>query len=94
MTEEWIGCGISAHSPECLCDVIITKPLPPLEEVLQDGVYDLWMGKELCDLKGYCIPWTQDKILDYLTDLEKFYDSWHENIRMGLGLSNWLMFSR
>jgi hypothetical protein len=83
-TEEWIGCGISAHSPECLCDVIIRQPLPPLNEVLRDGVYDLWMGKELCDLKGYCVPWTNDKILDYLTDLEKFYDAWHENLRMGL----------
>lgn len=83
-TEETVGCGISAHSLDCLCDVVITNPLPPLEECITDGVYDVWMGKELADLRNYCVPWTNEKILDYFSDLVKFYDSWSENMKLGL----------
>lgn len=79
LADEFVGCGVDGHDESCLCDVIITKPLPPLSECLKDGVQDMWMGQELCELRGYCVPWTDSKILDYLQDLEKFYDEYHAN---------------
>lgn len=75
--ETWLGCGVTGHDESCLCDVVITNPLPPINESIRDGVRDLWMGAELCELKGYGVPWTREKILDYLVDLETFYDAYH-----------------
>lgn len=83
-SEDWIGCGHASHDTYCLCDVVITNPLPPVEDCIRDGVTDLWMGKELCDIKGYCLPWDNQKILDYLVDLRTFYDAWHDNQRTGI----------
>lgn len=77
VTEMWLGCGVTGHDESCLCDVVIKEPLPPINESIKDGVRDLWMGKELCDLKGYGVPWTRESILDYLVDLETFYDAYH-----------------
>ena len=79
MSDEWLGCGHSDHTPDCLCDVVITNPLPPITELYRgDVVSQLWMGKELADLKEYCIPWDDNKILDFFEDLVKFYDAYHD----------------
>ena len=75
--EEQLGCGVATHDADCLCDVIIRQPLPPLEECLKDGVQDMWMGREVCDMRGYSAPWTEESILNYFEDLEKFYDAFH-----------------
>ena len=79
ITEEILGCGVAEHDESCLCDVVITKPLPPLKECFRDAVEEMWMGRELCDLKGYCAPWTDEKILNYLDDLKTFFDEYHNN---------------
>lgn len=69
------SCGYSAHGSECLCDV---KPLGVTIGVA-DAVNDMFMGRQLCDLKDYGVPWTRDTILDYFTDLCKFYDVYAEH---------------
>lgn len=75
--EDELGCGVAEHDLSCLCDVVITNPLPPIHECIKDGVRDMWMGKELCDLRGYGVPWTRETLINYLTDLETFYDAYH-----------------
>jgi hypothetical protein len=75
--ETEVGCGVATHDEACLCDVIIRQPLPPLEECLKDGVQDMWFGREVCDMRGYSAPWTEESILNYFEDLEKFYDAFH-----------------
>lgn len=70
-----LDCGVAEHGSDCLCDVVITKPLPPLEECFRDAVAEMWMGREICELRGYCSPWTDDKILDYLLDVQRFGDA-------------------
>lgn len=83
--DDWLGCGVATHDPDCLCDVHITHPLPPLTECLRDGVQDMWMGRQLAALKDYGRPWTNESILNYLTDLETFYDAFHEQPTYNIG---------
>lgn len=76
MTEEWLGCGVAEHNADCLCDVVIRKPLPPLEDCIVDGVTSLKMGERICEIQGYGIPWSRNQMLDYFTDLTEFTDRW------------------
>lgn len=69
------GCGVDMHDDECLCDVVITDPTPI---VVTDAVNDMWMGAEVCKVRGYGIPWTPDTMLEYFSDLCTFYDRWSE----------------
>lgn len=87
MNETELGCGVAGHDLSCLCDVVITNPLPPIHESIRDGVRDLWMGREICELRGYGVPWSRQTILDYLTDLETFYDAYHYSKHSLLGES-------
>jgi len=73
------GCGVATHDSNCLCDVIITNPLPPLEDCMTNAVQDMWMGKQMVKMRGYSIPWRDSDILDYLEDMRMFYDAWHES---------------
>lgn len=75
--ESPLGCGVMEHEESCLCDVIITKPLPPLEECFRNAVEESFMGSKLCELRGYSAPWTNDKMLDYFTDMTTFWDAFH-----------------
>jgi hypothetical protein len=68
------SCGYTNHDPECLCDV---KPIG-VEIGVADLVNDMFMGRQLCDIQGYCAPWTRNDILDYFQDLCKFYDAYAE----------------
>lgn len=45
---------------------------------ISDGVHGMWMGRQLCEVRDYGVPWTDEKILDYFQDLCKFYDAWSE----------------
>ena len=72
-SETWLGCGVSYHDDDCLCDVIITSVAPI---TVRDCVNDMYMGREICDIRGYCLPWTDEKILDYFTDLVRGHDAW------------------
>lgn len=78
MTASPEGCGVLEHAESCLCDVVITKPLLPLEDCMTDAIRSMWMADVMCEVRGYCQPWTNEKILDFLVDMEKFYDAWHE----------------
>jgi len=75
--ETEIGCGVATHSKECLCDVNIINKLPPLEDCIRDGVADLFMGARVCEIQEYGVPWTRDSMLDYFTDMVKYWDALH-----------------
>lgn len=66
---DWLGCGTVEHGPECLCDVKIGKPIT----TVHDWVNEIWMGPQLCEIRGYGAPWTSAMLADYLTDLGKFH---------------------
>lgn len=68
---DWLGCGVYEHGPDCLCDVKITKPTP----TVKDWVNDMWMGREICDIRGYGKPWTSSMLADYLSDLSQFHSA-------------------
>ena len=72
-----IGCGNATHDTDCLCDVII--PVGHTHIVMNDAVRDMWMGPQICDIRGYGVPWTTNGMLDYFTDLCTFYDAWSKN---------------
>lgn len=78
LPEGWLGCGQDDHAPECLCDVVIPDGTDTSIQVT-DAVNMMWMGREVCDLRGYCAPWTNETILDYFTDLTRFYDVWAQS---------------
>lgn len=86
-----LGCGVNGHDLSCLCDVVITNPLPDIVDSIKDGVHDIWMGREICELRGYGVPWTRETILDYLTDLATFYDAYHASKHSLIGESLWDM---
>lgn len=81
--ETELGCGVATHDKACLCDVVITQPLPPLEQCVRNGVDDLFMGKELVALRGYSAPWNNQTTLAYFEDLVKFYDAYHDGQKSG-----------
>lgn len=75
--ESPLGCGVLEHDESCLCDVIITKPLPPLQDCFRNAVEESFMGSKLCQLRGYSAPWTDAKMLDYFEDMTTFWDAFH-----------------
>lgn len=74
--EQELGCGTAGHDPACLCDVVIVRPLPPLTECMTNVVQDLDMGPQVAELRDYGIPWTRETMLDFLCDVQKFWDAW------------------
>ena len=60
-------------------DLADVKPLGVRIEI-SDGVHGMWMGRQLCEVRGYGVPWTTETMLDYFQDLCKFYDAWSESI--------------
>lgn len=60
-------------------DLADVKPLGVRIQI-SDGVHGMWMGRQLCEVRGYSAPWTNNKILDYFQDLCTFYDAWSESI--------------
>lgn len=75
--ESPIGCGVLEHDESCLCDVIITNPLPPLQECFRDAIEESFMGSRICKIRGYSAPWTSAKMLDYFEDMTMFWDAFH-----------------
>lgn len=72
---DWLGCGTYDHGPDCLCDVVIPEQTDKRQTVILDYVNDMFMGRQICDIQGYCVPWTSSKFADYLTDLGIFNDA-------------------
>lgn len=87
-SEKFVGCGQDDHNVDCLCDVVITRPLPPISACLSDGVQDLWMGARVAEVRGYSRPWTDSQILDYLQDMAKFWDEFHYKVEPLQGLDS------
>lgn len=77
MEQTELGCGTAGHDPACLCDVVITNPLPPLEKCITNFTQDVGMADRVADMRGYCVPWTNDTILDFLCDVQLFWDEFH-----------------
>lgn len=67
-------CGVAGHDPECLCDVVIVTPTP----INVDGVYGMWLGEQLCELRGHGSKpeWDGEQMADYFEDLLKVHDAW------------------
>jgi len=70
--DDWLGCGQTAHDPDCLCDVVLDENRNVTW--IGDAVNDVFMGSEICEIRGYGVPWTRDKLADYLCDLRTFND--------------------
>lgn len=68
-------CGVDNHDDACLCDVVITAPSAI---AVCDAVDEMWMGRQLCEVRGYGYPWTDENILNYFQDMCTFYDRWSE----------------
>lgn len=66
------GCGVKDHSDECLCDVVIVTPTP----INADALQNMWMKKELCQTKGYAVPWTDEKLVSFFSELLFVHDAW------------------
>ena len=60
-------------------DLADVKPLGVRIEI-SDGVHGMWMGRQLCEVRGYGVPWTTETMLNYFEDLCKFYDIWAESM--------------
>lgn len=75
---EHVGCGVSSHDDDCLCDVRITSVTPI---GVTDVMRDMWMGEQLCEYRGYPSEdgWTSESVLSYLTELTRLHDAWVEN---------------
>ena len=71
--KDWLGCGVKSHHSDCLCDVVLTSIAPI---TIENGTADIFMGSEIAELRGYCVPWTNNKMLDYFTDVVMFHDTW------------------
>lgn len=66
-------CGVDMHPEECLCDVVITEPTPIR---VADAVDEMWMGAQLCEIRGYGRPWSNEDMVNYFADMCLFYDRW------------------
>ena len=73
---ETLGCGVSDHPEECLCDVVIGAPTPIL---VRDAVNEMWQGSVIAEIQGYGRPWSNESILSYFSDLTKGYDAWRSS---------------
>jgi len=69
--DDWLGCGNAEHPQECLCDVVITRPT----KWANDCVNHIYMGPQICELRGYSVPWTREQLVNYMDDLMKFQDA-------------------
>lgn len=68
-----MNCGVTEHSDDCLCDVVVHAPV---SIGIKDAVDEMHMGKQLCEIRGYGRPWSTNQMLDYFTDLCTFHDRW------------------
>lgn len=69
---DWLGCGQVAHDPDCLCDVVLDENRST--SWIADAVNDVYMGSQICEIRNYGVPWTREKLADYLCDLRTFND--------------------
>lgn len=58
---EDVGCGQAAHDASCLCDVDITRTVHTPHIQLRD----MYLGREVLEHLGLCIPFTPDKLLSF-----------------------------
>lgn len=77
MTAGPIGCGVPQHPDECLCDVVLVNPLPPLDMCIRNYTRDVDMAAQVASMRDYCAPWTDNTILDFMLDVQRFWDEWH-----------------
>lgn len=83
-SKAWLGCGVAGHDDTCLCDVVINEPTPIR---VKDAVNEMFMGPQVCQLRGYGRPWTSETMANYFADLCRFYDEWSRD-KSGLRRKN------
>jgi hypothetical protein len=71
--DDWLGCGHADHDSDCLCDVVLDENRS--RTWIGDAVNDVYMGSQICEIRGYGVPWTRDSLVDYLCDLRTFNDA-------------------
>jgi hypothetical protein len=77
-SDEWLGCGVDGHEPECLCDVHLEGRTSQVN--VRDMVADMWMGEDIVALRGYGVDgWTDEDIITYLEDILRVRDGWSES---------------
>jgi hypothetical protein len=62
MTASPEGCGVIDHIETCLCDVIIDKPVP----IMQNFHLDYWGIRTAMDVGDYSIPFDAPKFADLM----------------------------
>lgn len=63
------GCGRNDHDAECLCDVIVTHPVP-ISEDLRHG----WFAKEIMEHHSFAAPLKGARLLDFLETWTNTHD--------------------
>ncbi len=65
MTASPEGCGTIEHDETCLCDVIITQPVP----IMKDFHLDFWGIRTAMQVGDYSIPFDAPKFADLMHKL-------------------------
>lgn len=63
------GCGVSDHTPDCLCDVHVTEPV----SVMENWERDSFMIRPLLERMGHA-SWTPQGVLELLTKQLDLHD--------------------
>ena len=86
--QQWIlytpNCGVSGHTSECLCDVVVKEVTP-----VRVGLKDIMYASVICEHMNYGVPWTTDKMLDMLGMCARAHDMLsHTNGDRSWGVNN------
>lgn len=66
------ACGVLAHPPECLCDVVIDKPCVVATVT---NVSDLWQGQRIAKSLDLCAPYSDSDLLKFFELQLRAYDA-------------------
>ena len=85
---QWIletpNCGVSEHTSECLCDVVVKETTP-----VRVGLKDIMYASVICEHMGYGVPWTTEKMLEMLGMCARAHDMLsHTNGDRSWGVNN------
>lgn len=71
--QTWIlttpNCGVSEHTCDCLCDVVVKKVSP-----IMVNMNDMMYASVICEHMGYGVPWTTNKMLDMFSMCARAHD--------------------
>lgn len=71
-----VGCGVTDHHPDCLCDIRMDIPTPPITTRLVDN----WVLQIVADYFDLSWPWTPDKFAFLLEKSSQYIEAHAETI--------------